>query len=172
MKLIAVLILTSICSAGCSAERYGDTGSVISRPLHPPPDASCDPECVGKIPVTRLIQERVATYRTRVAATSGSTMLVIAQAEVTNDLGYTVGLGRYIQRTLNGSTTLVNRPNMANITSQMHHESLVITAFDEIEESGEATYELVLYAVSPYVMDGDFIRVEPNYGSLEARKLK
>lgn len=171
MRFIALALLLAGCAVP-SSPRVGDTGTVIVRPLPQAPQAKCNPECAGAIPVTRLDQHYVTVYRTVVPVTAGSTMLVIAQVEVTNDLGYTIGLGRYLQRTLNGSTVLVNRPNMANVTSQMHHESLVLPALDEIEADGEATYELIMYAVSPYVIDGDFIRVEQNYGGLAVRSIK
>lgn len=167
MKRVVAAFL--FLTMGCAAPKVGDTGSVIVRPL-PRVREPTGPELASYVPVARMNGEHIVIYRVTAEVTKGDWMLVVAQAEVTNDLGYTVGLGRYLKRTLNGAEKYVTRPNMANVTSQMHHESLQMVGYDEVEEDGAATYELVLYAASPYVIAGDYLSVEQNYGSLAVKK--
>jgi len=74
------------------------------------------------------------------------------QAELTNNCGNPVGLGRYIIRagSANALTgVIVNKAVMSNITKDEHHEVVVHSGFDHLRTSVDGVfYNVIVYAVS------------------------
>lgn len=92
------------------------------------------------------------------------------QAELTNDLPGTVGLGHQIIRSRAESEKRINKPGMENITQSTHHKILNGTAIDsEISTAGSYCYHLRAWAVSSWNgVFGNSIKVEKGYGEIIA----
>ncbi|MCM2276634.1 MAG: hypothetical protein NDJ89_00985 [Oligoflexia bacterium] len=88
------------------------------------------------------------------------------QAELTNNLPGTVGLGRAIFR--NDTGLAVTRPVMDNITRDMHHKVIVGSGIDDrVAVDGTYCYALKVWAVSSYSgVYGGNLNVEKGYGEL------
>jgi hypothetical protein len=90
------------------------------------------------------------------------------QAELTNDLGYNVGIGRYVVRTHSPLATTgvkVIKAVMSNVTPIEHHEVLIHTGAEEIQENLSGVYyNAVILALSSSA-DGD-LKVEKGHGEL------
>jgi hypothetical protein len=99
---------------------------------------------------------------------SGTIVDIKFQAELTNDLGYNVGIGRYVVRTNSSVSTTgvrVIKAVMSNVTPSEHHEVLIHTGAEEIQENLSGVYyNVVIYALSS-AGDGD-LKVEKGHGEL------
>lgn len=105
-------------------------------------------------------------------------LVINAQTEVTNNLGFIVGIGYVIRAWdyyagLDGSSTCVGSfnvipPVMTNVTPDMHHLVVKDTALDQVAFQGNTNvrcYTLVLWAVSSHGTGS--IIIEPSYGFLQ-----
>ena len=99
---------------------------------------------------------------------SGTIVDIKFQAELTNDLGYNVGIGRYVVRTHSSLATTgvrVIKAVMSNVTPSEHHEVLIHTGAEEIQENLSGVYyNVVILALSSSV-NGD-LKVEKGHGEL------
>jgi hypothetical protein len=96
---------------------------------------------------------------------------VFFQAEVTNNLGYNVGVGRQIIRTTSATATSgtgVNKAVMSNSTPAEHHYVLVHFGTEEIGTAGLSNvyYSVPVWCVSTSAQPGHTLRLEPGYGEL------
>jgi len=121
-----------------------------SKVLH-----STDKELVAYIPVRPNIMARDYQVLYSIGPLSieaGQLVDFRLQAEITNNCGDNVGLGRYIVRTdradgLRG--TVVNKAVMSNISKDEHHEVIVHSGFDQVHASVEGVYyNVIVYAAS------------------------
>jgi hypothetical protein len=99
---------------------------------------------------------------------SGAIVDIRFQAEVTNDLGHNVGVGRYVVRTNSSLATTgvrVIKGVMSNVTPGEHHQVLTHTGAEEIQEDLSGVYyNVVIYARSS---SGDgVLKVEKEHGEL------
>jgi len=74
------------------------------------------------------------------------------QAEITNNCGGNIGLGRYIVRADSADALtgiIVNKAVMSNITKDEHHEVIAHSGFDHLRTSVEGVYyNVIVYAAS------------------------
>lgn len=99
-------------------------------------------------------------------------VVLIAQAEITNDQSYTVGIGRMLLASVNALDTtgsvIAGAPSvMSNITPDMHHEVIQINAID-LGRTGTVNYNFVAWAVSTTAGANQFTKVEQGYGGISA----
>ena len=105
---------------------------------------------------------------------AGTIVDIKFQAELTNDLGYVVGIGRYVVRTLSPVSTSgvkVIKAVMSNVTPSEHHKVLVHAGAEEIREDFSSVYyNVVIYAIFPGHRDLEArkkkLKVEKGYGEL------
>jgi len=109
---------------------------------------------------------RAIVHALPVAASPQSKVLILAQFEVTNALGYNVGLGRYIARS---DGKIISRATMDNVTPDMHHRVVNIGVWDD-SPLESAVYYLVCYAASTAAKPGAKIVIEQGYGFLQAMR--
>lgn len=107
-----------------------------------------------------------AAYVYSVNVSAAFPVLLIAQAEVTNDTKNNIGVGRYILRS---DGKKITSPVLDNVTPQMHHMVVNLSAFD-FQPITNANYYLVLYALGPN--GAEKIRVEGGYGFLQAAEIQ
>lgn len=96
----------------------------------------------------------------------------IAQAEVTNNLGYNVQVDRAIAiGDWSGTAwpTFVNPVAGQNVTPGTHHMYVQFSTYDEHPRAGDITYSLVLQAASTAAGPGALLAVEPGYGMLQCK---
>jgi len=96
---------------------------------------------------------------------------VFFQCELTNDLGYNVGVGRQIIRTTSAASTSgtpINRAVMSNSTPAEHHYVLVHFGTEVVGTTGltNVYYNVPLWLVSTSATSGATMRLEPGYGEL------
>lgn len=91
----------------------------------------------------------------------------VAQAEVTDSLGFPVMVDRTIAigTTNQAYPNAVVPPNGQNVTPDIHHMSADLSMIDT-GRSGSVTYSLVLAAASTRAEMGDALTVEQGYGGL------
>jgi hypothetical protein len=101
-------------------------------------------------------------------------VMVQAQAELTNDLGFNVGVGRGLLRSPvgpdnAGAGTYTLPLAMDNVDPTMHHKVLNLATSDS-GVTGDAYYNLVVYAVSSW--GSGPLAVEPGYGTIRAAVIR
>lgn len=109
---------------------------------------------------------RVTIHWLDVPTRTGDKVLVTAQFEVTNPNPYAVGIGRLIQRS---DGALIIPAAMDNVTPQMHHSVITMAGWDAAPIPN-ATYSVVVYAVSTAAISGHAVRIEQGYGFLQAMR--
>jgi hypothetical protein len=100
--------------------------------------------------------------------TSGTIVDIKFQAELTNDLGYNVGVGRYVVRTHSPVSTTgvrVIKAVMSNVTPNEHHQVLIHTGAEEIKENLSGVYYNVVIYANSSAGDGN-LKVEKGRGEL------
>lgn len=99
---------------------------------------------------------------------SGTIVDIKFQTELTNNLGYNVGVGRYVVRTHSPVSTTgvrVIKAVMSNVTPNEHHQVLIHVGAEEIQEDLSGVYyNVVIYADST-AGDG-VLKVEKGHGEL------
>lgn len=108
-------------------------------------------------------------FSQQVDVLAGDTIIGLGQFEVTNDLGYTCGVGRSIIRAASavattGTTLRPGRQAMDNVSPERHHIINVAQVVDVVASSGTVYYNMLANAVSGSG-SGNLI-VEQGYGSL------
>jgi hypothetical protein len=93
------------------------------------------------------------------------------QCELTNNLGYNVGVGRQIIRTTSAASTTgtpINPAVMSNSTPDEHHYVLVHHGMEVVGTTGltNVYYNVPLWLVSTSATSGATMRLEPGYGEL------
>lgn len=140
-------ILCGLISLGFSAPLAAHTQSSA---IH-----STDKELVAYIPVRPNVMAgdfQVLYSIGPLSIEAGQLVDFRLQAEITNNCGNNIGLGRYIVRADAASATtgvIVNKAVMSNITNDEHHEVIVHSGFDRLRASVEAAYyNVIVYAAS------------------------
>lgn len=93
------------------------------------------------------------------------------QCELTNDLGYNVGVGRQIIRTTSATATSgtgINPAVMSNSTPAEHHYVLVHNGTEVVGSTGltNVYYNVPLWLVSTSATPGATMRLETGYGEM------
>ncbi len=99
---------------------------------------------------------------------SGTIVDIKFQAELTNDLGHNVGIGRYVVRTHSPEATTgvrVIKAVMSNVTPRERHEVLIHTGAEEIQENLSGVYYNVVILALSSAGDGN-LKVEKGHGEL------
>lgn len=109
-----------------------------------------------------------SAYIVNVAASQGQKILINAQFEITSELPFAVGIGRYIKRS---DGARINPATMDNVILSTHHKVANISVIDP-SPIPNANYELMIYAASSGARNGDVIRLEQGYGFLQALVLE
>lgn len=157
MRLLFVLFLMGCSGSGSVAP------SMTPTPLPVPPGAQEQAQWVP-LDNTYSVSSKIVIYSKTVNVHSGDSVLINGMAELTNDTGGNVGVGRYLAK-MNVST-LVDHAEMTNVTPEMHHLIVQQLWIDLITTDGPVTYLFVVYAVS---LDGQsgYLKVEQGYGGME-----
>ncbi len=101
---------------------------------------------------------------------SSDVVSIQAQAELTNDLGFNVGVGRALSRSPVGPDDVgtgvhLLPPAMDNVDPVMHHKVLNVATSDS-GAVGDAYYNFIAYAVSS--AGSGPLKVELGYGTIRA----
>jgi len=114
-----------------------------------------DTELVPHIPVRADLQSKDFQVLYSIGPLSieaGELVDFRLQAEITNNCGGNIGLGRYIVRADSAAAitgTIVNKAVMSNITKDEHHEVIAHSGFDHLRTSVEGVYyNVIVYAAS------------------------
>jgi hypothetical protein len=96
------------------------------------------------------------------------------QCELTNNLGYNVGVGRQIIRTTSSTATSgipINPAVMSNSTPAEHHYVLVHYGYEVVGPGGltNVYYNAPLWLVSTSAAPGATMILEPGYGALAVK---
>lgn len=131
------------------------------------------PDTTANVTTVSVNGSYVVVYSVQVTGLAAEDIVyVVGQYEVTNDLGFVVGVGRVLLRAASASATTgtaIMPAVMDNVTPDMHHKADQIVAMDT-GMSGTVYYNLVLNAVSSY--GNGNLTVEQGYGKLQAMVLK
>lgn len=114
------------------------------------------------VAASTLYARRVRVHALNVSA--DKKVLLLSQFEITNPNPYTVGIGRFVQRS---DGKLIAPATMDNITPQMHHGVYNISVIDNAPLP-DAQYYVVVYAVSTAATPGAVVKIEQGYGFLQA----
>ncbi|MCT4493681.1 hypothetical protein [Bosea minatitlanensis] len=103
--------------------------------------------------------------------TPADVVSIQAQAEITNNLSFNVGVGRMILRSPIGpdnvgSGTYVLPAAMDNVDPYYLHHKVLNLATSDSGVTGDAYYNLIVYAVSS--AGSGLIQVESGYGTIRA----
>ncbi len=160
-KLLLLALAFSSCARFSSQDLDPDKH-------HPKEPLACveAKELVDRLYVDNTQQSKAVVRRQTIQTEANKLYFVNIQVELSNDLGFTVGVGSYL------STNGVNvmHPTMSNITSDQHHDVFQLVAV--VNGTGEpVTFEYTMYVVSYSQQPGDYIIVEPCYSYMEITKL-
>ena len=114
------------------------------------------------------VNKRIA-YRVKVSGKAGDFVSVCGQVEVTNDLGFNVGIGMALIRTPDPSAvtgTNLMPAVMENCTPDVHHKVFQPSAHDVLPEDGEFYYSLIVWGASSW--GSGAITIEDGFGKISA----
>lgn len=122
---------------------------------------------------------RVAIYSLQLNdMQAGDVMLIEGQFEITNDLGYTVGIGRNILRAsgpggataTGGDILLPSLSAMDNVDVNRHHHIVNFSAHDVCPANGQFFYNVTAWAVS--TGGSGNLAIENGYGRISAVRIR
>lgn len=129
---------------------------------------------VAKYPAVPV--KRIAA-RVQVSGLAGDKFIITAQAELTNDLGFNVGIGRDLIRIkkvddnsrLATTGTQLKHDVMTNLTPDIHHLVIDTAAIDTLPSDGDFFYSLIVWGVA--TAGSGNVAIEENFCGIEAINL-
>lgn len=115
-----------------------------------------------------VANKRIA-YRVKVCGVAGDVVSVCGQVEVTNDLGFNVGIGMMLIRTTDPSSltgTKLMPAVMENCTPDVHHKVFQPSAHDVLPGNGYFYYSLIVWGCAS--AGSGAITIEDGFGKLSA----
>lgn len=112
---------------------------------------------------------RRIAYRVKVSGKAGDFVSVCGQVEVTNDLGFNVGIGMMMIRTTDPTAVTGERMMpavMENCTPDVHHKVFQPSAHDVLPSDGEFYYSLIVWGASSH--GSGSITIEDGFGKISA----
>lgn len=130
------------------------------------------PERIAQIPIdnTYAPASQKVIFEKTITLDAGQVPEVVCQVEFNNIYTYTIGVGRYVLRTVNGVDSFIFPAVMANLSPTEHHEVLNFNMYDEqliVTEPTTVRYQVKAYAVASYASAGNYLEVVPNYGKMQ-----
>ena len=164
MKAITPIIVTAALAAVVFTSTYPNPTITVR-------DSGNNGELVTTIPVNKTGTARDVVYSIPVGDLGpGDTLLIQAEYEATNNLGYNVMLGSYV--TLADSPTAtsgrdITEANTFNVTPDMHHGVPVKVGSLAVTEPLTDQYvNLISYSAAYLAAPGATLRIEQDYGHL------
>ena len=154
LTILSVLALVACNNQNTSWDR---------KPLKQPTKCSAAVEQTSKIPLDNTQKNKALVFKSHLKK---GLYLVIMQFEVSNEVGYTVGIGR--QLLLNGKNVIP--AVMDNVMPEEHHKVIQVESI--VNVNMESDLELYATAVSYSTIPGDFITIEQCYGYMQIQKLE
>lgn len=129
---------------------------------------------VAKAPAVPV--KRIAA-RVKVSGLAGDKFIVTAQAELTNDLGFNVGIGSDLIRIkhvnddsrLNVTGARLKHDVMTNLTPDIHHLVIDKAGLDVLPSDGDFYYSLIVWGVA--TAGSGTVAIEENFCGIEAINL-
>lgn len=172
---VVLSLLLGACSAPEDTKSRDSTGGTGHydrlRPVHR--DTGNHSELVAQVSVVPRATEasKRVVYSQKLELAEGQVLLVVAEIQVTNDLGYNVFVAS--QLVLAGEPDDVKgkeitAANGRNLTPDMHHEQQTKSGTYEVASADEGPryLNLVVWSAGSQASSGDVIAVDQGYGKL------